>query len=98
AYFAWQRRARLVAAAAQPSAWGLAVMIGSLAVLMAGTLGAELFLTRVSLVGLLAGIVLFVFGWQHLRTLAFPIGLLLLMIPLPAIIFNQITFPLQLLA
>jgi exosortase len=98
AYFAWKRRDRLAALTPAPSAWGLALLVGSLGVLMAGVLGAELFLTRISLVGVIAGGVLFVLGWRYLRVLAFPIGLLLLMIPVPAIIFNQITFPLQLLA
>jgi exosortase len=42
--------------------------------------------------------VLFMFGWRHLRILAFPLLFLVLMIPLPAIIFNKIAFPLQLLA
>jgi exosortase len=65
---------------------------------MAGILGAELFLTRISIIGVLAGSVLFLFGWRHLRILAFPIAFLLLMVPLPAIVFNQIAFPLQLLA
>jgi exosortase len=46
----------------------------------------------------LGGIVLYLFGWRVLRTVVFPLGFLLLMIPLPAIIFNQIAFPLQLLA
>ena len=52
----------------------------------------ELFLTRVSLVGTVAGIVLYLYGWAHLRILAFPIAFLLLMIPLPAIVFNKIAF------
>lgn len=98
AYFAWERRDRLKAAAQTPSALGLVVVIGSIAVLLAGILGSELFLTRISIVGALVGAVLFMLGWQHLRILAFPIAFLLLMIPIPAIIFNQIAFPLQLLA
>jgi exosortase len=98
AYFAWERRDRLLAAARRPSVLGLIVVLGSIATLIAGILGAELFLTRISIVGLTAGTVLFVLGWQHLKVLAFPIAFLLLMIPLPAIIFNQIAFPLQLLA
>jgi exosortase len=97
-YFAWERRARLFAAVRQPSILGLVVVLGSIATMIAGILGAELFLTRISIIGLVAGTVLFVFGWQHLRVLGFPIAFLLLMIPLPAIIFNQIAFPLQLLA
>jgi exosortase len=97
-YLAWERRHAVVAAAARPSVAGLAVIVGSLLLLGAGTLGAELFLTRVALVGVLGGVVLFVFGWAHLRLLAFPIGFLLLMIPLPALLFNQVALPLQLLA
>ena len=46
----------------------------------------------------MAGVLLFVCGWPHLRALAFPVAFLLLMIPIPAIIFNHIAFPLQLLA
>jgi exosortase len=97
-FFAWERRAALSTLAPRPSNVGLAVMVGSVAVLMIGFLGAELFLTRVAMVGTAAGMVLFLYGWGHLRLLAFPIGFLLLMIPIPAIILNQVTFPLQLLA
>ena len=97
-FFAWERRAALSVLAPRPSNLGLAVVVGSVAILMIGFLGAELFLTRVALVGTAAGMVLFLYGWSHLRILSFPIGFLLLMIPIPAIILNQVTFPLQLLA
>lgn len=97
-YFAWERREALNAEPAKPSSLGLIAIVGSLGLLVVGTLGAELFLARVSIVGLVAGITLFVGGWRHLRLLAFPIAFLLLMIPLPAIVFNEIAFPLQLLA
>jgi exosortase A len=98
AYLAWERRHRLAAVAASSSFTGLFVVGASLIVLLAGILGSELFLTRISIVGTVAGSVLFLFGWQWFRTLAFPLAFLLLMIPLPAIIFNRIAFPLQLLA
>ena len=97
-YVAWERRGQLRPASCTPSALGLVVVLGSLAIYVAGVLGAELFLTRISLIGVLAGTVLFVLGWSHLRLLAFPLAFLLLMIPIPAIVFNQIAFPLQLLA
>jgi exosortase len=97
-YFAWERRERLFAAPVKPSFLGLILIIGSVLVLMAGTLGAELFLARVSIIGIVVGSVLFILGWEHLRILFLPIAFLLLMIPIPAIIFNQIAFPLQLLA
>ncbi len=97
-YFAWERRDQLRCIPLAPRSWGLLIVGGSLAVLIAGLLGAELFLTRIALIGTLAGGILFVLGWQHLKMLLFPLGILLLMIPIPAIIFNQIVFPLQLLA
>jgi exosortase A len=98
AYLVWERRAELSAARPSPSTLGLLVVAISLMMLVAGQLGAELFLTRVSLIGVLAGAVLFLYGWEHLRVVWFPLAFLLLMIPIPAIIFNQIAFPLQLLA
>lgn len=97
-YFAWERRHRFRSVPANPSMFGLVVVLGSMLVLAAGLVGAELFTTRISLLGTLAGIVLFLFGWGRLRVLAFPLAFLLLMIPLPAIVFNQIAFPLQLTA
>src|SRR3954471_13690437 len=98
AYFAWQQRDKLAAAPRRPHWLGLVVVAGSLCVLLAGLFGAELFLTRISLIGVLAGAVLFLYGARHLRLLAFPIAFLFLMVPLPAVVFNQIAFPLQLFA
>jgi exosortase len=97
-YFVWERRRRLVAAEPKPTAFGLVILAGGICILLAGLLGSELFLSRVSLIVVLAGIVLFLFGWRHLRMLVFPLAFLLLMIPLPAMVFNRIAFPLQLVA
>jgi exosortase len=98
AFFAWERRDALRHAKPRPSGAGLIVVVLSLLLLVAGRLGAELFLTRVSLIGVLAGMTWFIWGREHLRVLVFPIAFLLLMVPLPAILFNKIAFPLQLLA
>lgn len=98
AYLAWERRGKFWATTTRPSALGLVVVLGSVLVLIGGVLGSELFMTRISIIGTLVGTLLFLFGWARLRVLAFPIAFLLLMIPIPAIIFNQIAFPLQILA
>jgi exosortase len=97
-YLIWERRAALKDTAMRPSNLGLLLAAASLGVLSAGVLGSELFLTRLSIVGVLAGFVLFVAGPRHLKIVLFPLGMLLLAIPIPALIFNQIAFPLQLLA
>jgi exosortase len=97
-YFVWDRRARLSATVPNPSNVGLLVVVASEGLLVLSVLGAALFLARLSMLGVLAGIVLYLYGWRHLRLLAFPIAFLLLMIPIPTILFNKIAFPLQLLA
>lgn len=93
---AWHQRGRLRHAPRQPSLVGLAIVVASLLVFVLGSLGAELFLTRISLIGVLAGTVLFAFGWAQLRLLAFPLFFLLFMVPLPAIVFDRLAVSLQL--
>ena len=73
------------------------ILLG-LMMLVLGDLGAELFISRTSLLILIAGLVTLLLGWNFLRAVLFPLAFLILMIPIPAIVFNQITFPLQLLA
>ena len=98
AYFLWERRHTLAQLPVQPSPVGFLVMLLSIALLFLGQVGAELFLTRISLVVLIAGLVLYHSGWRYLKGMAFPIVFLLFMIPWPAIILNALTLPLQLLA
>ena len=98
AYFVWERRARLATTPRKPNAIGLVLVVCSLLVLLIGTAGVEFFLMRMSAIGVALGIILFLAGWPWLRVLAFPIGLSLLMIPLPPVVFYQIAFPLQLMA
>jgi exosortase len=74
------------------------MVIVSLALLVVGRLGVELFLTRASLLGFIGGSIVFLFGWRHLRTLAFPLALLLLTIPIPTIVVTRLTLSLQLFA
>jgi len=61
-------------------------------------LGAELFFSRVSLLVLLAGLIILFQGWTFFRAVLFPWAFLILMIPIPSLILQQVTFPLQLLA
>jgi exosortase len=96
--FAWQRRHAALSAPRRPTAWGLSLVVASLGLLVVGTLGAELFLARLSLVGVVAGVVLFLFGPACLGALKVPLLFLLLAIPLPTIVLNAVTFPLQLVA
>ena len=98
AYVLWEDRDRLYAIQGSPSNWGLLLILMSLLTLVLGVCGAELFLARISLLLLAAGIVVFLRGWITLRIVLFPLMFLFLMIPIPAIVFNEITLPLQVLA
>lgn len=97
AYFMWERRAALRTAVIAPSNFGLVVIAGSLLLLIFGFVGTEYFTMRSSLVFLLAGIVLYWFGWQVLWVSALPIGFLIFMVPLPYIVYDALAFPLKLL-
>jgi exosortase len=94
----WERRDELRSIAPRPHWAGLAVIVLSLVLLVLGTFGAELFLQRISLPLLIAGLVLWFRGWPTLRASAFPLLVLLLAIPFPGVIYFQIVFPLQILA
>ncbi len=98
AFVLWQERERLAQISLRPSWFGLSIVVIALSTLIVGQLGAELFLSRSSLLLLLAGLIVLFGGWRYFRALFFPWAFLILMIPIPAIVFNQITFPLQLLA
>jgi exosortase len=98
AFILWRERSRWTASPIHPRNFGFVIMLAAVCLLFLGTLGAELFLSRVSMLVLLAGMIVFLAGWRALRAVSFPLGYLLWMIPIPVILYNQITFPLQMLA
>ena len=97
-YIIWQRREALAAEKPEPSYWGLLLIVWGAVQMMLGTLGAELFLARTSFLISLVGAIWFLLGTRILRMLAFPLSLLLFMIPIPAIVYSRITLPLQIFA
>ena len=97
-YVLWNDRKKFEALKASPSWLGLVLVMAALAQLIVGQLGAELFLSRSSLILLLGGAVIYLLGWAYLRLAFFPWVFLVFMVPIPTIVFNQIAFPLQTLA
>ncbi len=97
-FLLWEKRKVLSNIPVKQTWAGVPLIVFSLVVLILGTYGVELFTTRISFVMLLAGIIWTLLGKAMLRAVAFPLMVLILAIPIPAIVFNQITFPLQLLA
>ncbi len=98
-FIVWQERKRFTEQQRTSALWIGVVCVGSaLLALWAGTAGAELFVQRASLLLMLAGIVIYFFGFRIIQVVAVPMLLLALAIPIPQIIFNKIAFPLQLFA
>jgi exosortase len=98
AFLVWQGRHKLTAVPARPSWWGMVGLLLAAALLVLGAAGAEVFTQRVSLVLALASIVLLLGGWRRLRLTGFSIAFLLFAIPLPYVIYYDLTAPMQALA
>jgi len=98
-YILWTNREQLTQEQSRPSLfWGGTAVLLALFALWAGTAGSELYTQRLSLVLMLAGIVVYFWGFRHLQRALVPLVLLALAIPVPAIVLNKIAFPLQIFA
>ncbi len=96
AYFIYSIRDELRQIAVKPNNAGLFVLLAGLGQLTLGKIGSEFFLQRTSLIVVMLGLVLFFLGSKYFKKLFIPIGYLIFMVPLPAIVWNKIAFPMQL--
>jgi exosortase len=97
-YVAWLRRDQILAQPAQPDHRGIGMTAFACLLFLAGKLAAEYFMMRISFVIVLGGLIWTFWGVRRLRALAFPLLLLATMVPLPALVYNSLSAPLQLLA
>jgi len=103
AYLVWRRRAELVSselgnAEPVPNWLGFAIVVCGAALMLLGTLAAQVFVARAAFLVSLTGAVLFLGGGRTLKVLAFPLLLLLFLFPIPAMVYARVTLPLQILA
>jgi exosortase D (VPLPA-CTERM-specific) len=98
AYVGWRRRAELAEVAWDPNPWGLALAGWGAAQMLLGTLGAQVFIARTSILISMVGAVLLVAGTRALKILAYPLLLMLFLFPIPAIVYAHVTLPLQIFA
>jgi exosortase len=94
-YLAW--RSRVNEAVPSPGL-GLALLAGGVLLFLVGSVAAEFFTRRFAVLIGLAGIVTYYRGWMQLRAWWLPFTLAAFTIPLPEVILNSLTLPLQLLA
>ena len=96
-FLIWERRAKLAEIRTKPLWLGLVILAFGLIALVLGTISTALFLSRISFLLLISGMVVFLAGWECLAAISFPLAILVLMIP-SSTLLDQITFPLQILA
>jgi len=97
-YLVYERRKQFSALSPSGKWAGLGLIILGILLLLLGNLATEFFTMRFSLLVVLGGIILFLLGKEYSKTLLFPVIFLIFMIPIPSILMNQITFPMQLFA
>ena len=96
-YFLWMKRERLLEMTPRRSLFGLLVALGGLAMFLVGSVAGESFTIRMSMLVVLSGALLFACGWSIFRELAFPLGFLVFMVPLPYILYDSVAFPLRMM-
>jgi len=97
-FFIWKKRSELQSAHIENSAWGGVLLAISLLVYVASYAGGLAFPARIVMVFSLIGLVWFCFGNKFIRILAFPLGFLLFMVPVPYSLISLVSMPLQLMA
>jgi exosortase len=98
AWLIWRERDRWRDLPPRAAASGF-LLLGFAAMLhLAAAVGVGLFLGAVALVISVAGAVICIGGYAYLRAWSFPLLLTVFMLPKLAIVYNQATLPLQLLA
>jgi len=97
-YVAWLHKDEILAIPSRVDLRGILLTAAGCGVLLLGRLGAEFFLTRISIVIVLAGVTWTFWGVERLRKLSFSLFLLATMVPIPAIVYNRLAAPLQLFA
>jgi exosortase A len=95
-YIAWDQRDIIEKLKIKPAISGLIILLFGVMLFLTGNLANEVFITRCSLLFVLSGIIIYLLGLNYFKVLAFPTIFLIFMIPIPSILWDKVTFPLQL--
>ncbi len=91
----WMRREQLLQLQAQPSWWGIPLLLWGIALHLLGHWGLSSWLSSMGFPLFLIGGSLILFGTRITRVLLYPLLFLYLMMPLPSWAFDEITNPIK---
>jgi exosortase len=97
-WIVWRERERWQRIPLAPSPWGFALLGIGAALHLAGALGVGLFVSSAAFMISVTGAIVCLGGFHLLRSWTFPLLLTLFMLPKLAIVYNQVTLPMQLIA
>jgi exosortase len=97
-YFVYERRKQLLILQPSTSWSGFGLLVVGILLYLLGNVATEFFTMRFSLLIVLGGIILFLLGKEFFKPLLFPLAFLILMIPVPSVLMDRVTFPMQLFA
>jgi len=97
-YFVYERRKELSALNRSSNWTGLPLLLFGIVLVLLGNLATEYFTMRFSILVVFGGVILFLLGKEFFKTLLFPLVFLIFMIPIPSVLMDRITFPMQIFA
>ncbi|HTW74912.1 MAG TPA: EpsI family protein [Steroidobacteraceae bacterium] len=97
-FLIWRRREALQRVEFKGAWSGVAVVLAGLALDVVGRLSALYTIQHIALLIVIAGVVLALAGWEALKLLGAPLGVLIFMVPLPNVLLNTLSAQLQLLS
>ncbi|MGC8782989.1 MAG: exosortase/archaeosortase family protein [Armatimonadota bacterium] len=95
AYMVWMRREELRRESPAPSVHGFWLIVPALLLRILGHIAPSTTLSSFSFLMLLYGMTAALLGWNYVRILWFPLLFLLFMMPLPGVLFDEISQPAQ---
>lgn len=96
-YLAWQRRDAIAKSPISPANTGIIFVALGLMLFLLGNVAGENFSMRFSLLVVVAGAIIFAYGYGFFGSMLFPYMYLFFMLPLPFILYDAVAFPLKLM-
>jgi exosortase len=97
-YILWEDREHILAQPVKPCLPAAILIVWGFFQMILGFLGADFFVARTAFLIALVGVVWTLAGSAVIRAVLFPLFILLFMIRIPLFLYQQLTFPLQILA